>query len=166
MQSIATISKEITILQAIATKDKSSMPTYLKYRDRGYMYTPSLNFINFLKEIDMCVQEVVNPNGFEIHGDDFVKVAHDFLEARAVEFMKKFEDLLQELQVEDANSKAMINVYYELVHKLCNTRIEEFISVQRQKFASKKGQASTSGQNLRDNLLTHHTNLHTKITLD
>ena len=60
----------------------------------------------------------------------------------------------------------MINVYNELVRKLCNTRIEKFISVQWQKFASKKCQAITSGQNLRNNLLTHHTNLHTKITLD
>ena len=37
-ENIATISKEITILQAIATKDKSSMPTYLKYRDRGWLH--------------------------------------------------------------------------------------------------------------------------------
>ena len=71
--------------------------------------------------------------------------------------MKKFEDLLHELQVEDASSKAMINVYKELVHKLCNTRIEAA------KICIKKGQASTFEQNLDDNLLTHHTNLHTKI---
>jgi len=31
------LSQEITILQAINTKDKSKIPKYLKYSDRGYM---------------------------------------------------------------------------------------------------------------------------------
>ena len=51
-------------------------------------------------------------------------------------------------------------VYDDMVRKLCNTRIQEFLSSQKQNFAMQKGRASTIGQNLRDTLLSHHTNLH------
>lgn len=115
----------------------------------------------------MCVQEVVNSDGFETHQDDLVKVAHLYLDAKAPELRKKFEELLHEKLSEEVTSNdAICDVFTELNRKLCNTRVEEFISVKRQKIASQKGQASTSGQNLRDNLLTHHTNLCTKVSLD
>ena len=61
------------------------------------------------------------------------------------------------------DSSAKDNVYQEMVRKLCNTRIQEFLSSQKQRMASEKGHASTTGQNLRDALLTHHTNLHSHI---
>ena len=32
------MSIEISLLQAINTKDKSDIPGYLKYQDRGFMY--------------------------------------------------------------------------------------------------------------------------------
>ena len=49
-----------------------------------------------------------------------------------------------------------------MVRKLSNIRIEEFISSTRQLMALEKGKASTAGQNLRDTLLTNHTQLRTK----
>ena len=41
------ILQEITILQAINSKDKSAIPEYMKYRDLGYMYFPHPTFISF-----------------------------------------------------------------------------------------------------------------------
>lgn len=58
-------SQEITVLQSINTKEKSSMPKYLKYRDNGYMYTPHSSFIPFFRDVDHCVREIVSPNGFQ-----------------------------------------------------------------------------------------------------
>ena len=69
-----TISKEIQILQAINTKEKSSMPQYLQYRDNGYMYMPNTVFVPFFRAIDNCIKEVVNEHGFHEHGDDMIKV--------------------------------------------------------------------------------------------
>ena len=46
--------------------------------------------------------------------------------------------------------------YDEMLQKLVNTRIQEFISSLKQKIALNKCQSSTGGQNLRDQLLTHH----------
>ena len=34
------MSIEISILQAINTKDKSDIPQYLQYQDHGFMYFP------------------------------------------------------------------------------------------------------------------------------
>ena len=62
----------------------------------------------------------------------------------------------------DETSQAMKNVFDEMVRKLSNTRIQEFLSSQKQKLASSKGHASTTGQNLRDALLTQHTNLQSR----
>ena len=68
------ISLEIAVLQAINTRDKSSMPSYLKYRDKGYMYSPDVSFIPFFRAVDECIKEVVNEKGLEQHGDKIIKV--------------------------------------------------------------------------------------------
>jgi hypothetical protein len=54
---------------------------------------------------------------------------------------------------------AVDNVYQELIRKLCNTRLNEFITTHKLNAARKEGSATLAGQNLRDSLLTHHTNL-------
>ena len=55
----------------------------------------------------------------------------------------------------------MINIYNELSRKLCNTRIQEFLSATKQDSAAKKGLASTVDANLRTTLLANHTKLST-----
>ena len=62
------------------------------------------------------------------------------------------------------SEKAVISVFDVLVRKLCNTRIQEFISSTKQQLAAKKGLASTVDVNLRTTLLVHHTKLETKLT--
>jgi len=62
------------------------------------------------------------------------------------------------------SERAVNNVFDVLVRKLCNTRIQEFISLTKQQFAAKKGLASTVDVNLHTALLVHHTKLETKLT--
>ena len=68
------ISQEITILQAINCKDKSTIPNYLKYRDLGFMYFPHPTFIPLLRNLDTTLKEVVNPSGMEKYGSSLIKV--------------------------------------------------------------------------------------------
>ena len=68
------LSQEIVILQAINTKDKSTIPEYLKYRDQGFMYFPHASFIPFLRAVDDCVKGVVNSDGLEENGSELIKV--------------------------------------------------------------------------------------------
>ena len=68
-----------------------------------------------------------------------------------------FQLLEKKLLLEtDTKKQAARNIYEEMLRKLSNTRIQEFISSLKQKIASDKGQASVAGQNLRDKLLTAH----------
>jgi len=55
------------------------------------------------------------------------------------------------------------HVYEEFTNKLCNTRIQGFISATKQQMATNKGTASTVDINLHTSLLTHHTKLTTKL---
>ena len=55
----------------------------------------------------------------------------------------------------------MINIYNELSRKLCNTRIQEFLSATKQDLAAKKALATTVDTNLRTTLLANHTKLST-----
>ena len=68
------LSIEISLLQAINNKDKSSIPAYLKFRDRGYMYFPHNRFLPFLRNLDTLIKTVVNDEGFTQHGDELIKV--------------------------------------------------------------------------------------------
>ena len=66
-----------------------------------------------------------------------------------------FDEVLYEVAIK--------SVYREFIRKLCNIRVEEFLSTTRKKFANERGNASTKEQNLRDTLLTHHISLQSKI---
>ena len=60
--------------------------------------------------------------------------------------------------------EALDKVYHELTQKVCNTRIQEFISSTKQKMAANKKLATSIEQNLRASLLTQRSNLSTKLT--
>ena len=76
----------------------------------------------------------------------------------------RLKEIFLSLLFEDDSAELFTNaevIYKDLTRKLCNIRLQEFISSQKQRFASAKGQA-TSGQNLRDTLLTMHINLQSR----
>jgi len=58
------------------------------------------------------------------------------------------------------------NVFDVYVRKVCNTRLQEFLSAMKQDLATKKGLASTVDLNLRTTLLTYHTKLEAKLRSD
>ena len=65
------LSQEITILKAMTMKDKTRLPIYLKYRDRGFMYFPDPSFLTIIQAINGAIRTVVNVNSLE---EDVVKV--------------------------------------------------------------------------------------------
>ena len=67
------VSQEITILQAINMKDKTKLPQYLRYRDRGFMYFPDVAFIPFLRSVDETVKEMIDVNTL-LNDDGIIKV--------------------------------------------------------------------------------------------
>jgi len=60
--------QEISLLQAINCEDKTSVPGYLCYCDRGCMFFHDKTFLPLLHEVDMVVKAVVNFNGLKQEG--------------------------------------------------------------------------------------------------
>ena len=68
------VSQEISLLQSVNSKEKSHIPNYLQYRDRGFMYFPGEQFLPFLRAVDRNVRQYTNPECFQQHGSQLVEV--------------------------------------------------------------------------------------------
>ena len=55
-------------------KDKSSIPEYLLFHDKGYMYFPESSLIPFFRKFDGLLKQMVNDDGFRKHGEKLIKV--------------------------------------------------------------------------------------------
>ena len=161
------VNREIAILREIKCTDKSHIPLELQYRDRGYMYFPTQDFVPFLREVDACITENANEKALERYGAKLVEITTQQLIAN-----QELEDtfilfLTSKLNLSEEDKKLygteLNSVYTELTRKLCNTRIQEFLDSHHQISVARKGSATTSGLNLRDNLLPLHINLKSTI---
>ena len=163
------INREIQVLKCIQCDNKSHIPYELQYRDRGYMYFPAREFLDFIKSIDGIVTENANEVTFQKYGSQMIEVVAKQLEATQ-ELQKQFQSLFssrmasKSLCVTDFTDEILL-IYKELSRKLCHTRLSEFMSVTQQVAAAKEGKATLAGQNLRDELLTLHVQKKTKIKL-
>ena len=153
------ISSELQVLDWIRMRDKSSLPHTLKQRDEGGMYFPDKEFLPFLKELDMRVQENTNEDMFKRYGPELASVTTNLLVCN-LELRTLFNEGIHRISKDaDVQTKAVDTVYKEFARKLCNTRINEFLDTQKQLMATSTGKATLSGQNLRDTLLSLHVNL-------
>ena len=158
----ATLNQEIQVLKAIQCTDKSHIPQELKYRDRGFMYFPSDDLLPFLRALDGCIMENANASAFKKYGSEMIDVAVKQLESTqelkqtfSSVVTKRLQQGTADLDVSEFYPSIHL-VYKELSHKLCHTRLGEFISVTEQQLAASKGKSTLAGQNLRDELLTSH----------
>lgn len=67
-----TIQAQIKVLQTIVCTNKSDIPEYLQYRDKGHMYFPKQSFISFIKSVDKCILQHANETSFQQHGTNLV----------------------------------------------------------------------------------------------
>lgn len=89
------------------------------------------------------------------------QVAHSMIDKKG-SLKRNFITLTNSLHSIEGDLTASKDIVYkEIVSKLCNIRIQEFLSAQKQRYATDKGCASMADQNLRDKLLSLHTNLQT-----
>ena len=158
------IVEEISILKAMECPDKSIIPASLQYRDKGFMYFPDQALILFIKAVDDKVKEIANKKRVQEHGENIVQVTTDKVRADT-SFKTTFENfLLRKFDSLDDMSATVNSVFIELLRKLCNTRLAEFLDSYKQTQLSKGGSASLAGQNLRDTLLSQHVTLRSQIS--
>ena len=139
------LSKEISLLQAIKMTDKSQLPPYHMYRDSGYMYFPDVTFIPFLKSVGQVVKKChkhrYNTRQWlgKICGSCTLNLYCVFQTAheKVQEQDSLKESFLQILagrlpNVHAFSEEAVNTVYNVLVCKLCNTHVQEVVSTVKQ----------------------------------
>ena len=143
-----TLRKEINVLKCIQCTDKSHTPEELKYRDRGHMYFPSVEFLSFFERT--CVMENANECTFRQYGPEMIDVALKQIEA-SQEFQKQFKTLVANSLLQRSAQKDLSKfeptikfVYKELSRKLCHTRL---VNLLQQKLAAVQGKSTLAGQN-------------------
>ena len=115
---------EIKVLKSIECSDKSHIPEYLQYRDKGYMYFPKMCFIPFIRDVDKCVCELANEEAMKKYGSKLVEVITQ--QVRSNEELKGHfkAKIIDVHDCEESVKEESINtVYLEFTRKLCNTRI-------------------------------------------
>ena len=116
------------------------------------------HYIPFIKNVDKCVLEYANESCLKQYGSRLEVTTENLRQNSDIE--TQFISLLKEIYLDyDQNRETVHAVFLEFTRKLCNTRIQEFLDVHRQIAAKKDdGKTTLSGQNLREKLLTYHTN--------
>ena len=90
------VSMEISILQKLSIhleEDKTHIPAYLKYRDKGFMYFPIPEMLPLLKAVDVKTKELANNDSFAELGSDMIKKVADSLENNT-DFLTMFSGIL------------------------------------------------------------------------
>ena len=118
------------------------------------MYFPEKRFIPFIRDVDSCVHEHANEISFARYGSKVIEVSTHELQNNQL-LKPKFKGILLNIVSGDLTGYERAVDVYQLIRKLCNTRLNEFITTQKLDAARKKGSATLAGQNLRDSTHTH-----------
>ena len=123
------IGKELSVLDWMRLRNKSTLPKSLQYKDEGGMYFPKKSLIPFIRDVDSYVREHANEVSFARYGSKVIEVATHELQNNQL-LNPKFEDILLTLVSGDLKGyeHAVNNIYQELIRKLCNTRLNESIT--------------------------------------
>ena len=69
------VSLELSVLQKLSIhnkEEKAHIPSYLKYRDMGYMYFPCEELMPFLKAVDAATVKNCTDESFKHHGSELL----------------------------------------------------------------------------------------------
>ena len=104
--------------------------------------------LQFLTAVDLTTKENANEAGFKEHGSELLYKASKALQA-ASHLRALFVNLIATKAPEfgDLSQKSINSVYDELIQKLSNTRLNEFIDSFKQSTAAHKGMGTLVGQN-------------------
>ena len=97
-----------------------------------------------------------------------LQATHGRLQQNSEDHLQMFQAALaQKLpNIDTFAEAAVMNVFSIFIRKVCNTRIQEFLSATKQELATKKGLASTIDLNLRTTLIAYHTKLESQSASD
>ena len=106
-----------------------------------------------LQAVDVKTKEYANTDQFTELGSDLLKTALESLGNNFEIMILLLEIVIEKIPDTFSLPFTKLNgICTELVRKLCHTRLQEFLDSYKQSAASKQGNATLKGLNLRDTL--------------
>ena len=120
--------QELEILQQLVMKDKSAISSSLKNLDEGNVVFPRAEMITFLRSVDNEVREFATDSNLRRYPSKFLSMCQNAVlnnETLEMDFRLLVVSLTN---LEDTDTEIMVGLFKDLVSKLANTRINEFMN--------------------------------------
>ena len=120
--------QELEILQQLVMKDKSDISSSLKNLDEGNLVFPRDEMITFLRSVDDEVREFATDSNLRRYPSKFLSMCQNAVlnnETLEIDFRLLVVSLTN---LEDTDAEIMVGLFKDLVSKLANTRINEFMN--------------------------------------
>ena len=120
--------QELEILQQLVMKDKSDISSSLKNLDEGNLVFPRDEMITFLRSVDDEVREFATDSNLRRYPSKFLSMCQNAVlnnETLEIDFRLLVVSLTN---LEDNDAEITVGLFKDLVSKLANTRINEFMN--------------------------------------
>ena len=120
--------QELQILKHLVRKDKSDISSSLKNLDEGNLVFPRDEMITFLRSVDDEVREFATDSNLRRYPSKFLHICQNAVlnnETLEIDFRLLVVSLTN---LEDTDAEIMVGLFKDLVSKLANTRINEFMN--------------------------------------
>ena len=147
------------IQDTLVCKDKTMLPSELHHLDKGLyegMTFPSNSFLPFMRLADVAFKEFTSGENQRKFGNKIAVITKMQMHAH-VGLKEEFSTVVTSMN-HDVGDEMIDAVFKFWIEKLCNMRIKDTIIVAAEKLELSESKKITSkSQNLRDKLLTKHT---------
>ena len=147
------LQKELEILRELVMKDKSNICGSLKNLDEGNITFPRVELIPFLRSVDREVREYATDANLRKYPSKFLTMCQNAVlnnENLEMDFRVLVASLANS---ENATVVELVNgLFYGLVSKLANTRINEFLNAKIERDLKKQGKVVNADEMLRPQL--------------
>ena len=147
--------KELDVLEKLKLppSEKSVLPAALQILDEGRLTFFRPYLIPALENIDSKAREFLNPENAERYPSQLIKKTQDVVfndQELKYCFIAKVNDFLGF----EVDSDTISSIFFDIVHKMVNTRTKEFMLAWKERQSEVTGKAVDTDQSLRDKLKT------------
>ena len=130
--------KELEILRDLVEKDKSVIPSSLKSLDKGNLIFPRIELLSFLRSVDNEVRKFATDSNLKKYPSKFLSVCQNAVNERLEMDFRLI--VVSIVEVEAASDEEIDDgLFWALVSKLANTRINEFLNARMERELKDQG---------------------------
>lgn len=148
--------KELQLLEGLVMKDKSGLSQSLQNLDEGNLTFPREELLPFLRSVDGEVREFTNDKNLSKYQSNFLRMCQNCV-TNNQSLENDFSLLVGSLlNIECVNEETVVcGIFKEIVSKMANTRINEFMNAKSERDLKKQGKVVDADEMLRPQLKSY-----------